>query len=156
MSENSVYCIDTSSLIAAWSRLYPRQIFPSLWAKLEDLIAEGRLRASEEVLRELKRKEDDLHIWAKGQTNLFVPFDEPQSVKVSEILKDFSLLVDSTRNRSAADPFVIALAALNKWIVVSEERGGSDKKPKIPTVCRHYKLVVISLTDMIIREGWSF
>ena len=34
----TVYCIDTSSLIAAWQERYPIENFPSFWVKLEDLI----------------------------------------------------------------------------------------------------------------------
>jgi hypothetical protein len=38
-----VYCIDTSSLIAAWQERYPLENFPSFWHKLDGLITDGRL-----------------------------------------------------------------------------------------------------------------
>jgi hypothetical protein len=36
-----VYCIDTSSLIAAWQERYPIENFPPFWAKVEALIDAG-------------------------------------------------------------------------------------------------------------------
>jgi hypothetical protein len=40
-----VYCIDTSSLIAAWQERYPIENFPRFWDKVDALIADERLIA---------------------------------------------------------------------------------------------------------------
>ena len=42
-----VYSFDTSSLIKASAVLYPMENFPSLWAKIEELIRSDRLKMSE-------------------------------------------------------------------------------------------------------------
>ena len=49
------YSVDTSSLIWAWRFAYPRERFPSVWARIEDLIREGGLKASPMVLVELRQ-----------------------------------------------------------------------------------------------------
>jgi hypothetical protein len=54
------YCIDTSSLIAAWQERYPIENFPAFWTKLEALIAEERLVAPIDVLHETKKRSDEL------------------------------------------------------------------------------------------------
>lgn len=48
------YSIDTSSILDGWRRYYPPDVFQQLWTRLDDLIAEGSLRATEEVLVELE------------------------------------------------------------------------------------------------------
>ena len=105
----------------------------------------------------LKRKDDDVFNWAKNHREMFVPIDEGIQSTVTEILRDFEKLVDTRKNRSFADPFVIALAILNGGTVVSGERGtGSRDRPKIPDVCREWKIPCINLLQLIRREGWSF
>ena len=39
------YCIDTSAILDGWVRNYPRDVFPTLWDKLEKMIVDGRLEA---------------------------------------------------------------------------------------------------------------
>jgi hypothetical protein len=58
-----IYCIDTSSLIAAWQERYPIENFPAFWIKLEVLINEERLVAPIDVLLETKKRSDELHVW---------------------------------------------------------------------------------------------
>ncbi len=115
------YCIDTSSLIEAWVRHYPQDVFPAVWLKLEELIAEGRFCAPEEVRTEIERKEDGLAKWTKRHKSLFVPLDQAQIAAVQQVLRTFPLLVDSSKNRSGGDPFVIALAKLKSYTVVTQE-----------------------------------
>ncbi len=157
MSMHIVYCIDTSSLLEAWTRQYPRVVFPSLWEKIEALIATGRLCSPEEIRIELERKEDELGKWAKAQSGLFVPLSHDQTTEVSQILTDFQLLVDTSRGRSGGDPWVIALAKLHGYTVVTEEKlSNSPKKPKIPDVCNHYGIAYITVLELIRHEKWTF
>jgi len=46
------YCIDTSALID-FNRTYPRDVFPSLWEKMELMVKNGNLIAPKEVLNEI-------------------------------------------------------------------------------------------------------
>jgi hypothetical protein len=105
------YSIDTSAILEAWRRRYPPDVFPAVWQRLEEVIDQGELRASEEVLLEIEKRDDEVHVWAKERkASLFVPIDEAQQRHVSVILEKHERLVDTRKNRSAADPFVIALA----------------------------------------------
>ena len=45
------YCIDTSSLIAAWQERYTIENFPGFWVQMEALIMAGRLIAPVDVLK---------------------------------------------------------------------------------------------------------
>ncbi len=151
------YSIDTSAILDGWRRYYPPDAFPGLWQRIELLIQSGHLRATEEVLRELEKRDDDVHAWAAGQEGLFVAIDDPVQDAVSEILRDCPKLVDTRKNRSAADPFVIALAKTSSCTVITGEGpSGSLARPHIPDVCSAIGVPTIRLVDLIRVEGWSF
>ena len=151
-----VYCLDTSALIEAWVRLYSPDVFPTYWVKLEGAIQRKILISVDNVLDEIKMKDDDLQKWAKQQNDLFLPIDEDVQSKVGEIMTAFPKFVD-TRPKNMADPFVIALAKVKKAVVVTEEkRPGTEKRPTIPFVCNKLQIKYIPILDMIRELEWSF
>jgi hypothetical protein len=151
------YSIDTSAILDGWRRYYPPEVFPALWQRLDELIAEGRLIATEEVLFELERKDDDVYAWAKARQSMFVRIDDRIQPKVSEILDRFEKLLDTRANRSGGDPFVIALAMVEDCTVVSGERAtGSLNRPNIPDVCSALGVHCISLLQLIRDKKWTF
>lgn len=151
------YSIDTSSIIEGWHRLYPPDVFPSVWPRLEAMAGNGDLAATEEVLTELGRQADDVHDWARHVPGLFVDIDEHVQSAVRRILTDHPRLVDTRRGRSGADPFVIALAQVNGCTVVAEEGAtGRIERPNIPDVCLALGIPCMNLLQMIRAEGWVF
>src|SRR5262245_24715075 len=130
------YCVDTSAWLDGWQRHYPKDVFPSLWAKLDALIVTGDIIATEEVYVELQRKSDDLHDWIKDRKQMLVPLDERIQTRAAELLAEYPRLVDTLRGRSRADPFVIATAMERAAVVVTgEPLTGKMDKPRIPDVC---------------------
>jgi hypothetical protein len=151
------FSLDTSAILDGWVRYYPPASFPALWDKLADLIAKGHLKATEEVLFELKKVDDDLVQWCRKQDALFVPIDEPIQIKVAEILHEHPNLVDAGKGRSGADPFVIALAELRHGAVLSSEaETGKLLKPRIPDVCRARGISCGNILYLIQQEKWTF
>ncbi len=93
--------------------------------RFDEAIDAGDLGASEEVLLEVEKRDDEVHAWAKARkAKMFVPIDEEQQRHVSSILSKHERLVDTRKNRSAADPFVIALAMAQE--VCGRDGGGGD------------------------------
>lgn len=84
-----VYCIDTSSLIAAWQERYPIENFPSFWTKLDELIDDGRLIAPIEVLNEMKKRSDELHTWLKARPKMFRELDDAVQIAAARCLVNF-------------------------------------------------------------------
>lgn len=150
------YCFDTSALIECWTRYYPRDVFPGLWDKLDDYAAHYAIVAPDEVRFEIEKKEDGLHEWVKGRPYLFVPLDEDVQKAAAQILASYPALVKASARRTEADPFVIALAQVRSIPVVTAERGGSVKTPKIPYVCGELKIRCFSIVEFIRAEGWQF
>jgi hypothetical protein len=150
------YCFDTSVLIECWSRSYPPDVFPGLWVKLDALIAQQEVLCADEVRVELERQEDELAKWIKVRPQLFVPLDDAIQRATSEVLLAHPLLMKATKNRNGADPFVIATAQVRGLTVVTEEKGGTDTKPKIPSVCAALRVPCTNVLSFIRDQGWSF
>ena len=151
------YCIDTSCIIHAWRRAYPPKNFKSFWEKIMMLIEEGSIIASEEVINELKRKDDEIHKWIATLPEHFChEIDDEQQRLLGYIMGRHPRLVDTAKGRSEGDPFVISLAMRfdPPLIVVTEEHHGKKDSPKIPDVCRIEGLTCIKLVELIQREDW--
>jgi hypothetical protein len=153
-----IYSIDSSALIHGWVRAYPPRTFPTVWERLDELVANGLLRASVEVLNELEKQDDDLHAWCKERIPMFVDVDDAIQGAMQHIMGTYPKLVDTGKGKSGADPFVIAVAMVHNptLTVVTEERGGSAAKPKIPFVCRQERLPSINLLQLIEEQNWKF
>ena len=151
------YSIDTSAILDGWRRYYPPDVLPDVWTGFDDLIKKGHLVASEEVLVELQKRDDEVHKWAKKRKKMFVAIDDPIQQAVSSILGAHEKLVDTRKNRSAADPFVIGLALVHGCTVVTGERAtGSADRPNIPDVCTALGIRSIGLLELFREQGWRF
>ena len=142
-----VYCIDTSALIDAWVRWYPKDVLPTLWDdRIEELLKAGEFVAPDEVLEELKQKEGDtLTDWALRHKKMFRVTDMDLQSVATEIVNHFPNLVDPDSSVTEADPFVVALArTINATVITGEKATGQlESHPHIPDVCRHYKSSVL-------------
>jgi hypothetical protein len=152
------YCVDTSAWLDGWQRHYPRDVFPSLWAKLDEVIDAGEIICSEEVYIELERKADDLHDWVKDRKVMLVPLTARIQETAIALLSDYPRLVDTLRGRSKADPFVIATAIERQGsiVVTGEYATGRLDKPRIPDVCEAKGIACISFLQMIRDLKLSF
>lgn len=152
----SGYCFDTSSLIECWTRYYPIDVFPGLWDELDGLVTNGEIVSPRDVLTEIEKKEDGLHKWAKDRPTIFLELDEPIQTATTAILRQHPLLVKATAQRTEADPFVIAVAQVRAIPVVTQEGGGSDRRPTIPFVCNALGVRSLNIVEFIREQGWTF
>src|SRR6266403_303961 len=151
------YCVDTSAWIDGWARYYPPDVFPTLWTRLDELINAGDIVSSEEVYVELAKKSDELHDWIKDRKQMLVPLASDIQQRAVDLLAEYPRLVDTLRNRSMADPFVIATAmVLGATVVTGEVLTGKMDKPRIPDVCEAKDILWISFLQMIRELRLSF
>jgi hypothetical protein len=151
------YVLDTSALIGGWHRTYPPDVLPGLWENLDALCTSGGLHVPYEVVLELKAQEDDLSAWVMARAgDLVVETTRAVAIEARAILNDHPQLTMPGTGRGAADPFVIAVAAIRGCPVVTEERGGSAAKPRIPYVCNQRQVQVMDMLGVIRSEGWTF
>lgn len=161
-AEQPLYCLDANVLIQAWRKYYAPSLCPSYWETLDRLGAEGRLFVPDEVFKEIKKGDDDLFHWLKGSRIVVRPKSGMVTQNWSAILaKDpkHQLLVDNTRSRSLADPWVIAHAITEQAVVVTKEEketAANSKRVKIPNVCEAMGVRCINDFEMIAELGVRF
>ena len=151
----TIYIIDTSSIIKWYVEEYPPSIFEKLVDRMEELIDQGRLKSPRAVFDEI-RPGDDCHTWCKGQTDLFVEESVSVQTIVKELMKTHHNPDKPHKGISGADPFAMAKDGGNHCIVVADEHPGSAENRKIPYVCNAESVKCISFKEMIIAEGWKF
>jgi len=150
-----IYCIDTSSLIAAWQERYPPENFPAFWVKMDGLVTTSRLIAPVEVLHETKKRSDELHTWLKARPAMFRDIDDAMQLEVAQVLSQFPRLVGEKKIRTSADPFVIALARLEGLPLVTDEKPtGSLTRPNIPDICEQFGMKWMGMLQLIQAEKW--
>lgn len=151
------YSIDTSGLITSWRVTHNPKNYPTFWERLDNLVSNDELRASEEVLEDLSKKDDDVYRWARLRSAMFVPLYDEIQLAVRAMLRRFPRIIDSRRNRSGSDPWVIALAQVEDLTVITfEGRTHNLDKPRIPDICDELRIRCINVHELIREQGWLF
>lgn len=143
ITDTQIYCLDSNVLIQAWQKYYSPVICPSYWDVLNSLGIQKRIFISKAVYEEITNTDDDLSKWIKASN---IPVLEINS-GVAQCLKEIyannpnhKFLVDNTKQRSLADPWVIASAMSEDACVVTKEEkitAVNSNKIKIPHVCEN-------------------
>lgn len=135
------YCLDANVLIQAWQKYYNPKFCPDYWKVLIELGKQNRIFIPELVYEEITRTDDDLSKWLKSSKIPVEKISESVTICLQNIYKAnpaHKNLVDNTKARSLADPWVIAHAMHTQAIVVTKEEkvtASSSTKIKIPNVC---------------------
>jgi len=150
------YSLDTSGFLDAWIRHYPIDVFPTIWQRLDEAVKSGLVFASEEVVRELERKDDEACEWIKARPHMVVPFGTELETEVIKLMARFPRLVDSKKGRSGGDPFVIAVAIVGRHSVITGEHPtGRPDVPRIPDVCKELGIPCIRMLDFFREQKWN-
>ena len=75
---------------------------------------------------------------------------------VSKIVNEYPKMISFNGDcgSSSGDAFLIATAMKYKLAIITEEN--KEKNNKIPDICRCYNIPTYSITDLCIKEGWTF
>ena len=149
------YSVDTSAFLDAWVRYYPPDVFPGMWQQMDRAAKNGTLLASDEVLRELEKKDDGAHEWVKARPEMLVKLDKEIEARVQDIMRRYPRLVDTKKGRSVGDPFVVAVARARKLAVITGENA-TDKMdvPRIPDVCDDLGIRWLRIIDFFREQKW--
>jgi hypothetical protein len=149
------YCLDTNVLIVAWNSYYSPDICPTYWDVLSSLGRKGLVYIPQAVAEEITRSDDELSHWLLNSDIPIQNYTEDITRCLSYIYESHPShkhLVDNVKQRSLADPWVIAHALSNKSCVVTKETMVISPNPKsirIPNVCANLKLKCITDFEMI-------
>lgn len=154
-----VYVIDSSSLIHL-HRQIPRDVFPSVWRKLESKIKDGMLIAPREVKKETSKKSDLLSEWIAEHPGMFVGESDELRKTAINTGNDWPDMVED-KEEYTADLWVIALArlknggTLDEATIVTQEKARGNQH-KIPFIAGKYGIESVGVLGMFRREKWTF
>lgn len=139
---NQRYCLDANVLIQGWQKYYSPKLCPSYWEILNQLGEANRIFIPRMVADEIEKTEDELKAWLADCSIPILEIEGPVINCLSKIYaanEVHKFLVDSTKQRSVADPWVIAHAMNEKACVVTKEEkiNSSLNKIRIPNVCEN-------------------
>jgi hypothetical protein len=112
-TKKNKYCLDANVLIQAWQKYYSPTLCSDYWNVLNELGSKEIIFISEIVCEEIIRTEDDLSKWIKKGQIPIRKIDEQVTKCLQNIYAKnpaHKNLVDNTKARSLADPWVIAHA----------------------------------------------
>lgn len=162
MPRSDRYCLDANVLIQAWQNYYSPKFCPTYWDVLNELGHAGIIFLPENVFEEITRTDDDLAKWLQVSKIEKKSIDEKVTSCLQEIYaKDpiHKFLVDNKKNRSLADPWVIAHAMTENACVVTKEgkvTAANAKNIKIPNVCENMNVRWINDSEFVAELGIEF
>ncbi len=161
-TKTNKYCLDANVLIQAWQKYYNPKFCPDYWEILIELGIQDKIFIPELVFEEIVRTEDDLSKWLKKSKIPIKKINEPVTIFLQKIYSFNPIhknLVDNTKARSLADPWVIAHALHENAIVVTKEEkitALSSTRIKIPNVCDNMGIRWINDFQFIDELGIKF
>lgn len=155
-----IYAFDTNAFSHLFKSFYKNR-FPTLWDLYDEIVLEGRLVSTREVLAEIKDgPTESLRDWAADHKELFTTPTAEEGLFVAQIfaVKHFQQIIEQRklyRGGKNADPFIIAKAKVVEGTVVSLEKE-KPKAAKIPNICKHFDIPCMSLEEFMEAEEWEF
>lgn len=159
---SNLYCLDANVLIQAWQKYYSPELCPEYWDNLNELGKMDRIFIPNAVRDEIIRTEDDLSEWLKQSSIPIKQITEPVTIVLQSIYNSdpkHKFLVDNTKARSLADPWIIAHSIVEGATVVTKEEKVTQlnsKRIKIPNVCDNMNLRWINDFDFLREVGIRF
>lgn len=150
------YCIDSSALINLTRYPgYPRDIFPAIWERLEEMIKAGELISHIEVYREIEERKDPLYEWCKLNKRMFKDIDDCQvrMIRKVESLYDADYWGKELNRNHWADPWLIALSICKGAIIITDEK---DKPNSIPYIVDKLQIKCLKLLEFFREIGIKY
>ena len=150
-TEPKVYLFDTS----AWLDIESLPKCDEIWAAIRSLVNDGRVSTCAQVLGELR--DDSIYLlrikpMEKALLNGDASGGDIEFLqRVGRITHDFPSMSKATGTKTPADPYVVALAQMNKYTVVADE-SKRRKNRKIPGVCEQLGICCVTLKGFILAE----
>ncbi len=161
-----IYLLDANTLIEAKNRYYRMTVCPAYWSWVQRSQGAGIVSSIDFVGEELKRGNDELAEWAKGQADLFLPVSDDDTQQafgdvVAHVAAQAGEMKPGALEEflSGADPWLIAKAiALKDAVVVTHEQFNPQIKRKfsIPNVCQHFGVQWIDTFELLSRTDARF
>jgi hypothetical protein len=155
-----MYVLDTG-VISNLHKNYYRKRFVTLWEEFDQLVAEGKITSTREVLHELGDGSPGADLeWAEANVKLFATPDAKEGAFVAKIyaVAHFQANIEKQKLYKGgrnADAFVVARAYATGSTVVTAEHF-KPHAVKVPNICKHFGVQCLDLEGFMEKEGWVF
>jgi len=145
--EPDLYVIDSSS----WVKIDTRQDSEEVWALIVAIIEQGRIVACAPVLAELR--DNPMYLVRMKPYEKALQAGDRDDVDyllhVGRITHDHPGMCRARGAKTHADPYVVALAELERHVVVADETCTKRPNRKIPGVCQQRNIRCLTLDEFI-------
>ena len=150
------YIVDTDVLLGFYDSL-PMNVYETQWKMLEQYINDGRIVICQAFFEEVKKAEE-FRNWLNKFKSLVVDCFQPKTlIEAKTIINNYPKLIDVSNPSDQADPYIIALAKINGYCVLTNEKYVENgKKTRIPFICKQLDVEYKNTRDFYIEEGWKF
>ena len=155
-----MYVLDTG-VISNLHKNYYRKRFVTLWEEFDQLVEEGKITSTREVLHELGDGSPGADLeWAEANIKLFATPDAKEGAFVAKIyaVAHFQANIEKQKLYKGgrnADAFVVARAYATGGTVVTAEHF-KPHAVKVPNICKHFGVQCLDLEGFMEKEGWVF
>ena len=143
---SKIYCLDANAIIQAWQKYYSPKFCSDYWTVLNEIGSQGKIFLADEVFQEITKTDDELSNWLKTSK---IPVRKTSGnvitcwKRILDADPKHKFLVDDTKQRSLADPWIISHALNENAIVVTKEAkemNPNTNRIKIPNVCENMRV----------------
>jgi hypothetical protein len=144
------YLIDTS----AWLDIDARADVTIVWHLIYALISCSRTFATRSVLNELRENAIfKRHLKQHERALLTGDRDDPEYLlHVGRVTLAHPAMSKARGEKTPADPFVVALAELEGYVVVCDESRVTRRNRKIPSACKQRGIKCMTLDELVATE----
>ncbi|ELE5867776.1 TPA: DUF4411 family protein [Vibrio cholerae] len=151
------YLLDANTFIEAKNRYYSMVICPGYWQWILQSNTQSGVASIEFIKDELTTGNDDLALWAKDNSHLFIANDDaPTQIAYANVVQYVMALTEMKNGAQAeflrgADPWLIAKAITTGAKIVTHEKADRNIKRKIliPNVCEHFGVAYIDTFELL-------
>jgi hypothetical protein len=154
--EPDAYLVDTSS----WLNIDKRHDREEVWRLILTLIERARLFTCAQVLDELRDNPIYLGRLKSHERALLAGDRRTNDVEylqhVGKVTYEHPAMSKATGRKTPADPYVVALAELESYVIVADETSRKRPNRKIPGVCQARGVRCITLSEFVVavkKEG---
>ncbi len=151
-----IYIIDSSSIFSQKPNdAHRRNVYPSLWEKIDTYIIEQKIVICSEIKEELSDK--DIVEYITELNCIVLEVDDEIQENVIRIVTEYPKLITFDNGKSAGssgDAFLIATAMKYGLAVITEEKKGPQNR--IPYICKALGISCMNIDELCIAEGWKF
>lgn len=149
-----MFCLDANIFITAWKKLYPIEVFPSLWDQFVE--QKDKIVIIKPIFNELRKGQDELFDWINKQGFSITELSGEMEQLALELESEYET-EDISKGAGPVDIKLIAYAKKSEYTVVTFEHQPNPSKKKstfkIPTICNEQQVECIQLVEFLRRTG---